>query len=132
MEKTKPPNWKELRQDLKLATLPIKLDELQQAIDKGCHPDVWVLEPDLTPLHCIIRYAGTSSLIDDEDATGAAKILIDAGANVNHKVNVLRGTNTVLQTAEKYLEHKKQNYPKLFELLKHADEQANVNNAKVK
>ena len=123
MAAAKPANWRKLRQDLRFATSPLKLDELKEAIDApGCHPDVWFLEPDPTPLHYIIRYAGTYNNIDDDDATAAAKMLIDAGANVYHKVKVFQGTNTVLQTAEKYLEGKEHNFPKLFELLRRADD----------
>ncbi len=127
---SKPDNWKKLRQDLRFATSPLKLDELKEAIDApGCHPDVWFLEPDPTPLHYIVRYAGTYNNIDDDDATEAAKMLIDAGANVLHMVNVSNKTLSVLQTADKWLKGKEHNYPKLFELLRNADSKAKNNDA---
>lgn len=128
---TKPANWRQLAQNLRLATYPLDLEELQEAIAApGCHPDIWKLEPDLTPLHCIVRYAGSNSgSIDDDDGTAAAKMLIDAGANVLHQVKVLNGTNTVLQTADKYLKGKEQNFPKLFALLREADAKARSNDA---
>tara|TARA_B100001287_G_scaffold272546_1_gene274414 strand:- start:143 stop:571 length:429 start_codon:yes stop_codon:yes gene_type:complete len=122
---SKPANWKELRTNLKLATSPLRLDRLKEAIDApGCHPDTWVLEPDPTPLMFIIRYAGTYGNIDDDEATAAAKMLIDAGANLLHTVTLHSGKVNVLQTADKWLKGKEQNYPKLFELLRAADENA--------
>lgn len=126
----KPDNWRKLRQNLRFATSPLKLDELKEAIEApGCHPDVWFLEPDPTPLHYIIRYAGTYNNIDDDDATAAAKMLIDAGANVLHMVRVSNKNLSVLQTAEKWLENKKHNYPKLFDLLQNEDSKAKNNDA---
>lgn len=123
----KPENYKDLRQELMRAIFPLKLDTMKKVINtSGCHPDVWVLEPDITPLQYLVKNTIPSSTlnVDDDDGTAAAKMLIDAGANVLHKINVYKGTNTVLQTAEKYLEGKEQNYPKLFQLLREADADA--------
>lgn len=123
----KPENYKKLQRDVRIAIHPLKLDELKKAIESpGCHPDVWMSEPDVTPLQYLVKNSIPSIIldIDDDDGTAAAKMLIDAGANVLHKINVYKGTNTVLQTAEKYLEGKEQNYPKLFQLLREADTDA--------
>ena len=123
----KPINWKDLRNNLRLATSPLRLERLQDAINApGCHPDIWVEEPDPTPLHYIIRYAGTYNNIDDDDCTAAAQMLIEAGANVLHKVGMDPNTYTVLQTAHRYLEGKEHKYPNLFRYLNEVDANADA------
>jgi hypothetical protein len=127
----KPENYKKLQQELRLAIFPLKLDTMKEVVNTpGCHPDIWMLEPDLTPLQYLVKNTIPSRTlsVDDDDGTAAAKMLIDAGANVIHKINVYEGTNTVLQTAEKHLKGKEQNYPKLFQLLREADAVAKAKN----
>lgn len=125
-----PSNWKQLENDVKLASYPLKLDELKEALDQpGCHPDIWTLHGNLTPLHRLVRYCGTGDSIDDNDAFDCAKLYLDRGANMLHMVRVSGGTNTVLETAKKYLDDKRDHYPKLIELLKEADLKAQQNDA---
>tara|TARA_B100000575_G_C23090048_1_gene628415 strand:- start:536 stop:940 length:405 start_codon:yes stop_codon:yes gene_type:complete len=121
----KPSNWKKLSQNLRLAMYPLHLDELKEAIEApGCHPDIWILEPDITPLLYLVKNTIPSKtmIVDDDDGTAAAHMLIEAGANVLHKAGDKK--HTVLQTAHRYLEGKEHRYPKLFSLLNEADANA--------
>ena len=97
---SKPENHKQIARNVKLACYPLHLEELEAALSvKNCDADLWAPAGELTPLHRIVRYASTSGgSMDDEDATAAATLLLNAKANPLHSVNVFRGTNTVSYT----------------------------------